>query len=128
MVTPGADNDAATQPHVVGERDRLPVLPPKPPRLGVDGMRRGEELHARGDLARGADVYRCHVEHHGLDVDERSVADADRAVLAGERRSHDDALANMTQHPAQQRVALVPRAGRGAIEAGHELLRTTELC
>jgi hypothetical protein len=32
-------------------------------------MRRGQKLHARRDLARGADRDRHDVEHHGIEVD-----------------------------------------------------------
>jgi hypothetical protein len=39
----GTDDDAAAEPDVVGERDRLAVLPSDPARLRVDGMRRGEQ-------------------------------------------------------------------------------------
>jgi hypothetical protein len=33
----GADDDPAAQPHVVGDRDRLPVLPAQPTGFRVDG-------------------------------------------------------------------------------------------
>jgi hypothetical protein len=55
-------------------------------------MRRGEQLDPRGDLAGGADGDRRDVQHHRVDVDERPVADADRAVFAVEGRTHDDTL------------------------------------
>jgi hypothetical protein len=58
-------------------------------------MRRGQQLDAGGDLTVRADRDRRDVEHHRTDVDERPVADADLAVLAVERRPHDDVLAHV---------------------------------
>ena len=104
MLTPGQTIDAAAEPDVVGDRDRLGRLPADPARLGIDGMRRGEQLHPRRELARGADRDRRDVEHHRVDVDERVVTDADFAVLAVERRADHDVLADVPQQPAQQRA------------------------
>src|SRR3954447_1185827 len=111
-----ANDNAAPEPDVVFDGDRLGILPADPARLGVDRMGGGEKLDPRGDLAGGADGDRRDVEHDRVDVDERPVADADVAVLAVERRAHDDALADVAQHPPQQPVPLVPRTGRGAVE------------
>jgi hypothetical protein len=84
-------------------------------------------VHPRGDLARGADRDRREVEHHRLDVDERPVADADRAVLAVEGRTHDDALADVPQRPAEQPIALVPCSRRSPIELRKQFLHAVEL-
>ena len=46
-----ADDDAAAEPHVVGDGDRLAVFPSGAARLGVDRMRRRQQLDPRGDLA-----------------------------------------------------------------------------
>jgi hypothetical protein len=102
-------------------------LPADPARPGVDGVRRGKQLHPRRDLARGADRDRRDVEDHRIDVDERPVADADLAVLVVERRAHHDALADVPEEPAQQRVALVPGTRRRAVELREQPLRTPEL-
>ena len=59
--------------------------------------------------------------------DERPVAAADLAVLAVERRTHDDDLSDVSQRPAQRRVALVPGARRGPGELGQPLLDASEL-
>ena len=127
MVTPGADDRAAAEPDVVGERDRLSVLPALAAGFRVDRVRGGQQLHPRRDLTCGSDRDRSDVEHHRIEVDEGTVPDADRAELAAERRPYDDALANVPKHPAEQCVALVEGAGRCVVEPGKELLHAQEL-
>jgi hypothetical protein len=58
---------------------------------------------------------------------QRTSCGGDRAVLAVEGRSHDDALAHLPERAAQQRVALVPRAGRCAVEPSEQLLHARGL-
>src|SRR5262249_43276262 len=87
----------------------------------------GEELHPWGDLARRANSDRRHIKHDRVDIDERAVANADRPVLAVERRAHDDLLANLPQHLTEQPVALVPCGRPSPVEAREELLDPREL-
>jgi hypothetical protein len=115
IVNTRADDDADAQPHVVGERDGVPVLPTQPAAVGVDGMRSGQQLHARGDLTCGADCDRRDVEHYRVDVDERPVADADRSVLAVEGWPHGDVLADVPERAAEQRVTLLPCSRTGVV-------------
>jgi hypothetical protein len=90
-------------------------------------VRRGQQLHARADLAVGADRDRHHVERHEVEVDERAITDAHGAVLAEERRPHDHTLADVPQHPAQQRLSLRPNVRPRAVEVSEHRLDPAEL-
>jgi hypothetical protein len=75
--------------------------------LGIDRTGRGEKLDSSGDLAGGADGDRADMEHEGVDVDERAVADVNVSLLAEQRGPHADAFTHLAQHVAKQRAGVV---------------------
>jgi hypothetical protein len=86
-------------------------------------VRRGQQLDVGRDLTIGADRDRRPVEHHAAVVDERAGADRDvPAVIAVQRRLHDDPLADPAQQLAQEPVALLAIRVAGRVVALAQLL------
>jgi alditol oxidase len=91
-------------------------------------VRGGDELHAGGDLARGADRDGRDVQHQAVVVEEGPRPDADLVpVLEVERRPDVHALAAFREQLAQQRVAQLLLGEGAAVVALEDLLRALEV-
>ena len=103
-----AEDRAGAQPDVVADEIGSPS-PTRSAARRVDRVRRGDELHAAGDLAGRADRDRRDVEHQAVVVEERAGADAHAgAVLEAEGRPDVHALADTPEQLPQQPVAQRP--------------------
>lgn len=93
------EDDAAAQPDVVSNCDRLGSLPFCAAWFCLERMRGCEKLHIRTDLHILADGDRCHVEQHSAIIDERPCPDMDMIVIvAPDRMTY---LSSPAQRPEQ---------------------------
>src|SRR5918998_2170624 len=108
------DDGASAEPDVVGDRDGLGRLELVAPGLRVDGVRRGQQLHVRADLAVGPDADLRDVQRDEPPVDEGPGADEHAAAVVDvDRRAHEGALFHppeeLTRHSLSRFGILVVR-------------------
>src|SRR5690606_4724476 len=124
----GQDAGAAPDPSARADRYRLAELL-APAHLGIEGMRRGVDLHGRAEKREAADADMAHVQHDAIEIEEHALAELDvRAVVAIERRLHPHGLAACTEELAQQVAPLLLGGFRRGVQRPAKLPRAVAAC